>query len=1023
MALQKQLLSLPFTQGPDTKTDPILSAKPSLVENYVIRGGTLKKRWGTTTLASAVDTFQVPVGELLFSFDSELVRIGAGACESLGPIKAAWTAKAGGGQTATHSIRRIVRNTRTQKEPDHAYASGVVVTAWVESSGPATGLHIAVYDEATGDFYQTGASAVSGQTATDLHGCRCVVLGNKVLVFFMRTSTTALHVAIVNCLSPATAPTVVTNLQTDVAAAANGNIFDAAPGPGSTYAVVAYTTQPAGVFHLNVFGVSATGAVLASPAKADLGASGATNQSVALRLDSNGIGYAINYGDTATFTSFSGTTFAAVSSFTSITGTAGRVIAALVESSSGKMTVFLSGDGNNQPTFFVGSAVIDKNGVTTAYAAINGTAGAGICSDGFLFTPLGQTISSTGASVMVTTGTMIAGFAGVQPTTWALTVGGNVAAKMLPATTGGNSGVWQKYPRPFTTTNGSISVVVRERGRLNYTSVSGVKQDRTPIGLARVDLRPALANQLPVVQIGDAVYIGGSRPSMYDGQQWTDSGFNIFPEGVTAAAAGGGALSAGTYQYRVIYSWVSSRGELQRSAPSPAVSVTVTATQKVTLTVPTMRLSARDTAGVNQVQIEAYRTEANGTNFYRVTPVDAPTMNDQTASTVTITDDTVTDAALISNELLYTTGGVYDNIAPPAYTAACAHKSRLVMVGLEDPYEFRTSCVAIRGEMLRFNEAWGGRVPSDKGKLIGCASLDNNLILFAERGAYVVLGDGPDLLGNNPWLPPQPITAVTAGPLTAQSIVSTPAGVLFQNAQGFQLLDRSLNVQYIGADVEAYAGYTVRAAMVRPETSQIWMLADLGSDIPGALIGGEWVTSNGGVCLVFDYVYGQWSVLTNYGGQSLAYYQGKVCRVRSDGTVFQEQPGTYRDSGTYVPGSIETNWIKVAGIQGFQRVYEAGLLGAYGGPGNDFSLTWAVGFDYATTYDSTYASSYSTVGVFASGEAFQVQRQMPKQKCEAIRFKITDSPSGNGQGMSLTDLTLVVGVKGGSNRLPFTKTL
>lgn len=1022
MALQKDTKSLPFTQGPDSKTDPILSAKPSRVENAVIRGGSLAKRWGTSTLPTTTSTGStLSVGEALFAFDSELVRINSGSAYSLGQGTSAWTLKPGGGSTATHSMKRIVRNSRTQFDADHAYANGVTVTAWAESAGPSIGLHVAVYDESTGEYYQTGAAIVSGVTTA--FGCRCVVVGSVVLVFYLGAiagTAAPLNVAIINTTSPSTAPTVVTNLQTDVhQPIQNSNAFDAVAGPSGTYAIVGYVPDNAGVpGDPWLFAVSVAGAVLVSPAKTTMGVVGVASTS--LFVSTSGLVYSFYYGGTLSFVTANATTLAKVLALTTINnaGVTATHGIAISEPTSGSVAVISSGTGLTA-SFLMGSAVINSAGIGTAFAVINGTGGIRVHSGGFVFK--GQ------ACCLAMLGTTFGSAASLQPTVFAITSSGVVVAKILPGTAANTSSTSARFgARPFTAPSGAIAFATFERGRLNYTSVAGVTIDKTPIGVTRVNLTSTPASQLPMQRIGDAVYVGGSRPSVYDGQEWTDAGFNMFPTGVTGVAAAGGVLSAGTYQYRILYSWQSGRGELQRSAPCPAVSVTATATQKVTLTIPTMRLSNRDTTAINQVQIEVYRTEANGTNFYRLSKVDSPLMNDQTVSTVSFADDAtlnVPDTSLISNELLYTTGGVYDNIAPPAYQAACAHKNRLVMVGLEDPYEFRTSCAAIRGEMLRFNEAWGGRVPSERGKLIGCASLDNNLILFAERGAYVVLGDGPDLLGNNAWQPPQPITAVTTGPLSGQSIVSTPAGVIFQNAQGFQLLDRSLNVQYVGSDVEAYAGYTVRCAAVRPEVSQIWMHMDTGSDVPGAVIGGELVTGNGGVCLVFDYFYGQWSVLTNYGAQSAAYYQGKYCRMRSDGTCYQEQPGTYRDSGTVVSSTVETGWIKLAGLQGFQRVFEVGLLGAYGGPGNDFTLSWAIGFDYATTYDSTYTGTYSTAGIFSVGEPFQVQRQMPRQKCMAIRFKLTDTPAGNGQGMSLTDLTLLLGIKPGTNRLPYAKTM
>jgi len=42
------------------------------------------------------------------------------------------------------------------------------------------------------------------------------------------------------------------------------------------------------------------------------------------------------------------------------------------------------------------------------------------------------------------------------------------------------------------------------------------------------------------------------------------------------------------------------------------------------------------------------------------------------------------------------------------------------------------------------------------------------------------------------------------GTINPRSIVLTPMGIMYQSEKGIYLLDRSLQVSYIGADVEAY---------------------------------------------------------------------------------------------------------------------------------------------------------------------------------------------------------------------------
>jgi hypothetical protein len=88
MSLQKQPVSMPFTQGTDTKTNPKLANKPSRMENLVLRGGTPDKRYGTTQLTTSIDTGGTQSsGQALFTYDDELCRINGGSLYALGRLE------------------------------------------------------------------------------------------------------------------------------------------------------------------------------------------------------------------------------------------------------------------------------------------------------------------------------------------------------------------------------------------------------------------------------------------------------------------------------------------------------------------------------------------------------------------------------------------------------------------------------------------------------------------------------------------------------------------------------------------------------------------------------------------------------------------------------------------------------------------------------------------------------------------------------------------------------------------------
>jgi hypothetical protein len=233
------------------------------------------------------------------------------------------------------------------------------------------------------------------------------------------------------------------------------------------------------------------------------------------------------------------------------------------------------------------------------------------------------------------------------------------------------------------------------------------------------------------------------------------------------------------------------------------------------------------------------------------------------------------------------------------------------------------------------------------------------------------------------------------------------------------LLDRSLNCEYIGADVEQFSDYTFRNATLLPDVNQVRFLVDNGTDVLGALTPAM-VTSVGGMCLVFDYYYKQWSWFTNYGGQASCLFHQNYYRARSDGKIFKEVQGSFKDNAQTYTSVVETQWIKLAGIQGFQRLFRMLVLGTYG---SNFTLNWGAAYDYVLDY-SRDTLSLDGNGVYSVGGPMQLRRGPRIQKCESVKLLFWDSDiSDNGQGMELTDLSVEVGIKGTAYKLPATKSI
>jgi hypothetical protein len=152
-----------------------------------------------------------------------------------------------------------------------------------------------------------------------------------------------------------------------------------------------------------------------------------------------------------------------------------------------------------------------------------------------------------------------------------------------------------------------------------------------------------------------------------------------------SGALGEGVLDDGTYGYRAIYVWHDRNGNVHRSAPSAPISIALSggaADQFVSIKVPSLQLTDKQ-GDFGDPIIELYRTTANGTIYYKVLNVNTSeehvfVPNDTTREWLILRDQSVDDTELISNEILYTTGGIVENIGPPA----CKHLTFLKDVAM-----------------------------------------------------------------------------------------------------------------------------------------------------------------------------------------------------------------------------------------------------------------------------------------------------------------------------------------------------
>jgi len=526
-----------------------------------------------------------------------------------------------------------------------------------------------------------------------------------------------------------------------------------------------------------------------------------------------------------------------------------------------------------------------------------------------------------------------------------------------------------------------------------------------------------LAAAMPTSDFSCSPFIGGTVGINVTNRFW---GIVTEPSNVNVGA--GNMIPGGSYLYKVTYEWSDNLGQIQRSTTSVPLAVSVVGSSQ-TLVIPTLRITGKR-APRSAVRIVIYRTENNGsTNYYRVTPVVGGIYNDETVDYVSFID-ALSDSEIIANEVIYTTGGVLDNAAPPACSLAATCKGRIFIAGLEDKNLIWYSKTNLSGETVEFSDFLTYKVDPKGGDITGLGVIDDHLIIFKKSAIYILSGDGPNNTGSgNDFIVDNSTTDV--GCAEPNSIVIVPDGLMFKSTKGIYLLNRSFSTAYIAAPVDAFRNEDITSATLCADNCQVRF------------------TSSGNSTLVYDYFNQQWSTFTNLPAVDSDIWRGIYVSLNANGTVLKENVEIFTDGyagveniSQFIPLKLTTSWISPSIIQGYNRFWRLLILGSYKS-GHKLKVSFA--YDYKP-YDQNVVivDAESIIGgnVFGASSPFgnespfggQVITEwfrihLSQQRCTAIRITIEDVQTDNfGEGFDISSLTFEVGVNPGGFRLPTNQT-
>jgi hypothetical protein len=482
-----------------------------------------------------------------------------------------------------------------------------------------------------------------------------------------------------------------------------------------------------------------------------------------------------------------------------------------------------------------------------------------------------------------------------------------------------------------------------------------------------------------------------------------------------------------TIIYAAVFEFTDNQGNIHTSSPvfSDPVEYTTAILTFPSLLITCPQLTNKD---ISKVEVKVYRSNGTTDLFYLFSSraffregtgassssvaVGGRIFMEEGVPKVTLLDtawdSTAQDELLEYQSTLYTTGGIQENVTLSSCKMSCDWNNRLAVVDNDDPYTIAYSKKLQNGVAPEFTDANRISISKDARKITAIGAFDDKIFGFKSDKIYYCSGDGLNDQGTQISLSEPSEIPGDVGAIEDSPVVKFPEGLIFKSSKGIYLLDRSLQIRYIGAPVEDFNQYTISSAVLIKDLNEI-----------------RFTFSDTDSLLAYNYLLDRWSEHTNCGADDATVYNGSYARVKNSGSVKVENSSRFTDQNDALSGNtsynqvLETSWIKLNLVQDYQRLYEFLVLGNLK---SAHTLQCIIQHNYDTsvanqetiTFDSTVISGGS--GIDAS--VYQALFKPARQKSAAVKLKFTVIPNGGTEeGLEMTDLSLLLGLKGGLTRV------
>lgn len=554
-----------------------------------------------------------------------------------------------------------------------------------------------------------------------------------------------------------------------------------------------------------------------------------------------------------------------------------------------------------------------------------------------------------------------------------------------------------------------------QNGEINFGN-RGIQPDNSPlrykITLGDPEYSFLEANQNAVM--GDGIV------SLYDGQDISEIGFVGKPHiHLFGTVSSGGGLPAGNYRVYAIYRWTDANGIEYHSEPSNLIGapslLPVSANQKIVLTIHHAIMTFKQNVYCDVFVSKDTDSFTRQATFQIDNYFDVETEN-STNVTISTYGQTTKNIPFYANE-----GTEIKNTSILGVKHLGLYADSVFAVSSENKKSVFYSKPLEQGSELAFNMPSFFKNVFDKrgvneDEIVGVCAMDGRLFVFKQRSIVYIVGDVGDVNSGNASLSTPQLVTTDVGCINAKSIILAPDGIMFMSDKGIYLLNRTLIVEYIGAQVERFNQRSITSANLLENVNEIRF------------------TTLEGECLVYNYYQKEWSWFENMPAIDACVWRGKFTWLKTDGKVLVETTSHKKMIDQAIVQKISSPWIVMDNSQGWQKVYDVLILGKYK---SEHQIKINVFYDYEKYSSEEYIldpldeSKYNIAvrptnadlqsHVEADG-VYQMTIDMVRKSCQAFRIEITDEPlnidQNTGESFSLSNIEVTVGVKKGPAKLP-----